>query len=140
MEPVGKYYQVYSSRGQITQEINELKKKRDKSSLLSKGSSDKNSHDSPPSSQEDEAIVVDDLDGIGNGGCWTIYIIMNVITNKNHYHNYRSEKIIIISDVMTKIPKTVTWGPYLLLTNTNPNTIYVTDDPSQKSQKFSLFQ
>jgi hypothetical protein len=65
MEPVGKYYQVYSSWGRITQE---LKKKRDKSSLLSKGSSNKNSHDNPPSSQEDEVIVVDDLDGIGNGG------------------------------------------------------------------------
>ena len=72
MEPVGKYYQVYLSWGRITQAINELKKKRDRSSLLSKGSSNKNSHNSPPSSQEDEAIAVDDSDGIGNDGCWTI--------------------------------------------------------------------
>jgi hypothetical protein len=40
--------------------------------------------------------------------CWAIYVITNFITNKNHYHNYRSEKIIIISDIMTKRPKTVT--------------------------------
>jgi hypothetical protein len=40
--------------------------------------------------------------------CWAIYVIMNFITNKNHYRNYRSEKITIISDIMTKRPKTVT--------------------------------
>jgi hypothetical protein len=40
--------------------------------------------------------------------CWAIYVITNFITNKNHYHNYRSEKILIISDIMTKRPKTVT--------------------------------
>jgi hypothetical protein len=43
-----------------------------------------------------------------SGVCWAIYVITNFITNKTSYHNYRSEKILIISDIMTKRPKSVT--------------------------------
>jgi hypothetical protein len=75
--------------------------------------------------------------------CWTIYVITNFITNKNHYHNYRSETQVFFSDTMTKRPKTVTrtiittHTPKLLLTNDNPESQVIPQWKQTKKQNSS---